>query len=123
VSKTKSFVDLCVVNNKVKILLVSYLKDLISTISEDNKEIERIKRLIEKQEERIQKLEEECSKKQKACDMIYEHYREINNVIALIKELKKKGYKIEEINKELTKINYVKCIKGKYIIFDFKNGQ
>ncbi len=80
--------------------------------TKQEKEIERLKRIIEKQEEKIKELEDREVKERKKGDLIYENYELINNILTELKKATEK-YDWNEIEKRLKGHKLIKEVNSK----------
>jgi len=87
--------------------------------TKQEKEIERLNRVIEKQEEKIEELgSKEIEERQKG-DLIYENYELINNILSELQKATKK-YDWKEIEKRLKGHKLIKDVNSKDKIIDIE---
>lgn len=99
-----------------------FFRDLQNFISQHFKkysEKEKIKLIINKQLEAISNLESEYKQNKIKAEMIYKHYKEIEEILNAIKDLKSKGKDEQEIKEYLNKYKFFKDIKNKYLYLEF----
>lgn len=87
--------------------------------TKQEKEIERLKRIIEKQEEKIKELSGKEIEERKKGDLVYENYRLINNILTELKKATKK-YDWKEIEKRLKDHKIIKAVNSKDKVIDIE---
>ncbi len=80
--------------------------------TKQEKEIERLKRIITAQEETIKELEDKEAGEREKADLIYQNYELINNILAELKNATKK-YDWKEIEKRIKGHKLIKSVNAK----------
>lgn len=80
--------------------------------TKQEKEIEKLKRIIERQEEKIKELSVKEIEERKKGDLIYENYKLINEILAELKRAPEK-YSWKEIEKKLEGHRLIKAVNPK----------
>ena len=76
-----------------------------------DKEMKKIQNIIEKQTQQLKKVLEEADASKRKGELIYEHYQELQEILASVKDMK--GRPWSEIQKKLMKNKIFKSLNEK----------